>query len=136
MFHGFGHFFAVDRWRHDCDARRLRVHMARVTNEGRKVRSGYPFRSERMRVLCRSREDDYLHVILVLVHVDITPPQNQSLHFYYDEAHLWLNGYVNKQNCRIWSEANSQVYVETLLHPEKLSVWCALWAGGILLQKR
>ncbi|GFU52251.1 uncharacterized protein TNCV_3052721 [Trichonephila clavipes] len=53
-----------------------------------------------------------------------------------DEAHFWLNGYVNKQNCHIWSEANPQVYVETPLHPEKLTVWCALWAGGILLQKR
>ncbi|GFX23870.1 transposable element Tc3 transposase [Trichonephila clavipes] len=53
-----------------------------------------------------------------------------------DEAHFWLNGYVNKQNCRIWSKANPQVYVETPLHPEKLTVWCALWAGGILLQKR
>ncbi|GFV27233.1 hypothetical protein TNCV_3459281 [Trichonephila clavipes] len=53
-----------------------------------------------------------------------------------DEAHFWLNGYVNKQNCRIWSEVNPQVYVETPLHPEKLTVWCALWGGGILLQKR
>ncbi|GFV44357.1 uncharacterized protein TNCV_998811 [Trichonephila clavipes] len=53
-----------------------------------------------------------------------------------DEAHFWLNGCINKQNCRIWSEANPQVYVETPLHPEKLTVWCALWAGGILLQKR
>ncbi|GFU42818.1 DUF4817 domain-containing protein [Trichonephila clavipes] len=52
-----------------------------------------------------------------------------------DEAYFWLNGYVNKQNCCIWSEANPQVYVETPLHPEKLTVWCALWAGGIL-QKR
>ncbi|GFW42363.1 transposase [Trichonephila clavipes] len=49
-----------------------------------------------------------------------------------DEAHFWLNGYVNKQNCRIWSEANPKVYVETPLHPEKLTVWCALWAGGII----
>ncbi|GFX18176.1 uncharacterized protein TNCV_1578551 [Trichonephila clavipes] len=49
-----------------------------------------------------------------------------------DEAHFWLNGYVKKQNCRIWSEANPQVYVETQLHPEKLTVWCALWAGGII----
>ncbi|GFX06826.1 DUF4817 domain-containing protein [Trichonephila clavipes] len=49
-----------------------------------------------------------------------------------DEAHFWLNGYVNKQNCRIWSEANPQVYVETPLHPEKLTVWCTLWAGGII----
>ncbi|GFW58547.1 transposable element Tc3 transposase [Trichonephila clavipes] len=47
-------------------------------------------------------------------------------------AHFWLNGYVNKQNCRIWSEASPQVYVETPLHPEKLTVWCALWAGGII----
>ncbi|GFV19216.1 hypothetical protein TNCV_3224341 [Trichonephila clavipes] len=51
-----------------------------------------------------------------------------------DEAHFWLNGYVNKQNCRIWSEANPQVYVETPLHPEKLTVWCALWAGGIMVR--
>ncbi|GFV30900.1 transposable element Tc3 transposase [Trichonephila clavipes] len=49
-----------------------------------------------------------------------------------DEAHFFLNNYVNKQNCRIWREANPQVYVETPLHPEKLTVWCAFWAGGII----
>ncbi|GFU84775.1 transposable element Tc3 transposase [Trichonephila clavipes] len=38
-----------------------------------------------------------------------------------DEAHFWLNNYGNKQNCRIWSEANPQVYVKTPLHPEKLT---------------
>ncbi|GFY26280.1 hypothetical protein TNCV_24781 [Trichonephila clavipes] len=40
-----------------------------------------------------------------------------------------LNGLV--ENCRIWSEANPQVYVETPLHPEKLTVWWALWAGYV-----
>ncbi|GFX49042.1 hypothetical protein TNCV_2798331 [Trichonephila clavipes] len=49
-----------------------------------------------------------------------------------DEVNFWLNGYVNKQNCRISSEANPQVHVETPLHPEKQTVWCALWAGGII----
>ncbi|GFV22178.1 transposable element Tc3 transposase [Trichonephila clavipes] len=44
-----------------------------------------------------------------------------------DDAHFWLNGYVNKQNCRIWSEANPQVHVETPLQPEKLTVWCAFY---------
>ncbi|GFU52960.1 uncharacterized protein TNCV_1142531 [Trichonephila clavipes] len=53
-----------------------------------------------------------------------------------DEAHFWLNGYVNKQKCRIWSEANPQVYVETPLHPEKLTVWCALWAGAVVPTRR
>ncbi|GFV00488.1 transposable element Tc3 transposase [Trichonephila clavipes] len=37
-----------------------------------------------------------------------------------DKTHFWLNGYVNKQNCRIWSEANPQVYVVTPLHPGKI----------------
>ncbi|PRD34301.1 UNVERIFIED_CONTAM: hypothetical protein NCL1_15097 [Trichonephila clavipes] len=32
------------------------------------------FRSERMRVLNRSRQTDRLRVMLVLVHIDITPP--------------------------------------------------------------
>ncbi|GFU19342.1 transposable element Tc3 transposase [Trichonephila clavipes] len=27
-----------------------------------------------------------------------------------DEAHFWLNDYVNKQNCRIWSEVNGDRY--------------------------
>ncbi|GFW09163.1 putative DD41D transposase [Trichonephila clavipes] len=49
-----------------------------------------------------------------------------------DEAHFWLNGYVNKQNCRIWSESNPQVYVETPLKTEKLTVWCALCARRII----
>ncbi|GFW86315.1 uncharacterized protein TNCV_4330991 [Trichonephila clavipes] len=69
--------------------------------------------------------DPLKHVVAESPHVDII-----------DEAHFWLNGYVNKQNCRIWSEANPQVCVETPLHPEKLTVWCSLWDGGILLQKR
>ncbi|GFT53472.1 hypothetical protein TNCV_3324581 [Trichonephila clavipes] len=64
------------------------------------------------------------------------PPRLLGVTAFTDEEHFWLNGYVNKQNCRVWSEANPQVYVETPLHPEKLTVWCALWAGGILLQNR
>ncbi|GFT23332.1 hypothetical protein TNCV_2016241 [Trichonephila clavipes] len=45
----------------------------------------------------------------------------------------WLRQQTKVPHLR---EANPQVYVETPLHPEKLTVWCALWAGGILLQKR
>ncbi|GFV87427.1 transposable element Tc3 transposase [Trichonephila clavipes] len=65
-----------------------------------------------------------------------TVPDFHKRILFSDEAHFCLNGYINKQNCRIWSESNPQVYVETPLHPEKLTVWSALWAGGILLQKR
>ncbi|GFT68309.1 putative DD41D transposase [Trichonephila clavipes] len=67
---------------------------------------------------------------------DCVVPDFHKRILFSDEVHFWLNGYINKQNCRIWSESNPQVYVETPLHPEKLTVWCALWAGGILRQKR
>ncbi|GFV09516.1 transposable element Tcb1 transposase [Trichonephila clavipes] len=63
--------------------------------------------------------------------IAVVPDFNKRILFS-DEKLFWLNGYVNKQNCHIWSEANPQVYLETPLHPEKLTVWCALWAGGII----
>ncbi|GFV76072.1 uncharacterized protein TNCV_1456691 [Trichonephila clavipes] len=37
-----------------------------------------------------------------------------------------------RKRSAVRNEANPQVYVETPLHPEKLTVWCALWAGGII----
>ncbi|CAK9834549.1 hypothetical protein ANTRET_LOCUS11064 [Anthophora retusa] len=49
-----------------------------------------------------------------------------------DEAHFWLNGFVNKQNCRIWGESNPQQYQESPLHPEKLTVWCGFWSDGVI----
>ncbi|GFS90082.1 hypothetical protein TNCV_507691 [Trichonephila clavipes] len=87
-----------------------------------------------LRLLSYTRKTILLKFKFLIRKTRLPPlPLNLSIS---DEAHFWLNGYVNKQNCRIWSEANPQVYVETPLHPEKLTVWCALWAGGILLQKR
>ncbi|GFU63661.1 hypothetical protein TNCV_4588661 [Trichonephila clavipes] len=90
-------------------------------------------------VFCSKRADFSQHLLWErkhgLVGIRRFSP-NCDIVTYNDEAQFWLNGYVNKQNYRIWSEANPQVYVETPLHPEKLTVWCALWAGGIHLQKR
>ncbi|GFW77203.1 transposable element Tc3 transposase [Trichonephila clavipes] len=42
----------------------------------------------------------------------VVPDFHKRILFSY-EAHFWLNGYVNKQNCRIWSEANPQVAMIT-----------------------
>lgn len=49
-----------------------------------------------------------------------------------DEAHFWLNGYVNKQNMRYWDKEQPQQVLETPLHPEKITVWCGLHAEGVL----
>ena len=45
-----------------------------------------------------------------------------------DEAHFWLNGYVNKQNC----EDQPEELQKLSMHPERVTVWCGLWTGGII----
>lgn len=59
-------------------------------------------------------------------------PQFNKKILFSDEAHFWLNGYVNKQNCRIWIAEQPEATIEKPLHPLKVTVWCALWAGGII----
>jgi len=46
--------------------------------------------------------------------------------------HTSLSGYVNKQNCRIWGDENPHVIHERPLHAQKVTVWCALWSGGVI----
>lgn len=42
--------------------------------------------------------------------------------------HFLLIGRINKQNCRTWSEANPKAIIDTPLHPQKVTAWCALLA--------
>ena len=49
-----------------------------------------------------------------------------------DEAHFDLGGYVNKQNCCIWSTENSHAYIAKPTHPKRVTVWCGFWFRGII----
>lgn len=49
-----------------------------------------------------------------------------------DEAHFHLCGFVNRQNCRIWGQENPRVIQECQMHPLRTTVWCGLWAGGVI----
>ena len=46
--------------------------------------------------------------------------------------HFWLNWYVNKQNCRFWSKDQPEELQKLPMPAEKVTVWCGLWAGGII----
>lgn len=52
--------------------------------------------------------------------------------YFIDEAHFWLNGYAKKQFCRIWCEKQSDSLQKLSKHPEKLTIWSRLLAGGII----
>ena len=60
-----------------------------------------------------------------------TFPALADLIWFTDEAHFHLNGYVNKQNMRFWASQNPQLTIETFLHPQRVTVWCAISKHGI-----
>jgi hypothetical protein len=59
-------------------------------------------------------------------------PQFLSKIILSDEAHFHLSGFVNKQNCRIWGSENPRIIVEKPLYPQRVTVWCGFWAGGVI----
>ena len=46
--------------------------------------------------------------------------------------HCRLGGYVNKQNCRIWSSEDAQVIKERPLHTEEVTDWCVVWSESMI----
>lgn len=49
-----------------------------------------------------------------------------------DEAHFYLHGVVNTQNCRIWAKENPFARVSIPLHSAKVTVWCGMTASLII----
>jgi len=52
--------------------------------------------------------------------------------FVSDEAHFYLNGCVNKQNCRVWGNENPHALVEQDHQPSHVTVWCGLTSRGVI----
>lgn len=46
-----------------------------------------------------------------------------------NELQFELDGFLNKQN---WGVENPHEIVEKPMHPQKVTVWCGLGAGGII----
>ncbi|XP_055387375.1 uncharacterized protein LOC129615958 [Condylostylus longicornis] len=49
-----------------------------------------------------------------------------------DEAHFQLNGFVYKQNCRIWATENPRAVHQRQLHPLKCTVWYGISSERII----
>ena len=94
-------------------------------------------RSQALRIsvktLCRIfRNDLDLHTYKIKLIQELKPLDHHRKIIFSDEAHFWLNDFVNKQNMLYWSDSNSHVLHESTLHPEKITAWCGLWTGGVI----
>jgi len=49
-----------------------------------------------------------------------------------EKSSFHLGGYMNKQNCRIWGSENPHVVMKKPMHPQRGTVWCGFWSGGII----
>ena len=49
-----------------------------------------------------------------------------------DEEQFHLNGFVNKQNLRYWRVENPLILSEKELHPQSVTVWCAIMCDRII----
>ena len=49
-----------------------------------------------------------------------------------DEAHFHLDGFVNRQNCRVWGSEKPRVISEKQTHPQRVAVWCGFWPEGVI----
>ena len=49
-----------------------------------------------------------------------------------DEAHFHLDGFVNRQNYRVWGSEKPRVISEKQMHPQRVTVWRGFWAGDII----
>ncbi|GFV77514.1 hypothetical protein TNCV_1070431 [Trichonephila clavipes] len=118
-------------------------HVVKVSDHGRHVMSSSPVPLKTRRVVCRELKRPPVGVVWYcqVIHSQFGLAIHQNDHqarrrfvewaqneiaivpdfhkriLLSDEAHFWLNGYVNKQNCRIWSEANQST--SSLVYADK-----------------
>lgn len=59
-------------------------------------------------------------------------PEIEHNLFMSDEAHFYLDGFVNKQNCRHWATENPHELHQRPLHSLKVTVWCAVSSTRII----
>ena len=75
------------------------------------------------------RRFDFANLLIEMVeHNQLNP----ELIWFSDEAHFHLDGYVNKQNWRIWGTENPHFSVQKTLYPQRVTVWCAISKRGIV----
>ena len=92
----------------------------------------FPYKISRVQPLKDASQDTRKEFAIKTIEMLQRKEIDHNKIWFSDEAHFWLDGYVNVQNFRIWGTENPRAKIEKPLHPLKVTVWCALSASGII----
>lgn len=114
--------------------------LAAITNLSRwtirKILKKFKFHPYKIKLLHELNEDDYDRRLEFCE--NISQRITDSRHFLYnicfsDESSFFLNGTVNRHNCRFWSDENPHVFHEVHTQtPQKLNVWAGIFGDRII----
>lgn len=102
----------------------------------RKVLKMHKFRPYKMVILQELTDDDpdrRIEFCEIMTHKITTEPQLVKNICFSDECTFYLNGKVNKQNCRYWSDVNPHLMREGhTQYPQKINVWAGIYGNSIV----
>ena len=89
----------------------------------------------KLRIVQELSEEDRSHrKVFAETELQLSQDDSESFNFFFssDEANFYLNGAVNRHNFRYWSDNHPKWFREQPLNSPKLSVWGAIWKGGVV----
>jgi len=127
------------RWSISCRSQELNFS---ATSTWRILRRDLDLHSYKIQLTQELKVNDYrqrrVFADWILEQLEVNPNFAKQIIFS-DKVHFWMNGYVNKQNYRIWDDTNSREIHQLQMHPEKVClVRILIWRNHrfVLLPKR
>ncbi len=81
----------------------------------------FPYKIQVHQALCQVAVGKRLNFAMEFG-LDAHPPV-LPLIWFSDVELFWLEGYINKHNCRIWASSNPHMFLTKNLHPKKITIW-------------
>ncbi|KAJ8922531.1 hypothetical protein NQ315_007561 [Exocentrus adspersus] len=111
--------------------------LARVTGMSRtsfqRILKKYKFHPYKIQLVQELNEDDFDRRLQFCEIVSERAINNENFLFnvcFSDECTFFLNGEINRHNCRYWADTNPRIFHEVhTQHPQKLNVWAVMPCG-------
>lgn len=102
----------------------------------RRILKAHKFYPYKIQLLHELNEDDYdrrLQFVEEMSERCIGNPNFMYNICFSDECSFFLNGLVNRHNCRYWSDSNQHLFRQShTQHPEKLNVWAGILGNNLI----